>query len=128
MPLLKSSLFRLLTLTVVLAFITLMAEVFFPGKWIHDKIWHIILFFAVLTTITGVVSEKLMKREEFNSVSVILAAVVFRLLCSIGFVFLILWQGDENILWFVVDFFMIYLLYLLFDIYGLITNLRLHSK
>jgi hypothetical protein len=69
-----------------------------------------------------------MKLEAFTSVSVILGMTIIRLFCCIIFVFFILWLGHENLLWFVVDFFVIYLLYLLFDMYGLITNLRLHSK
>jgi len=37
-------------------------------------------------------------------------------------------MGVGNILWFAVVFFIIYLLYLLFDIYTFITNLRPHSE
>lgn len=74
------------------------------------------------------VSIHFLKKDKLNSVAIILGSAVFRLLVSLAFVLVALWGGDKNILWFVINFFTIYLLYLLFDIYSLITNLRLHLK
>ncbi|WP_162340984.1 hypothetical protein [Cyclobacterium salsum] len=119
---------KITVFTLLLALIAAGGQVLFPGPWFHRHFWAMLLFFAVLTGSTGVLATLLMKLETFNSVSVILGITVLRLLFSIGFVFIILWAGDKNLLWFVVDFFIIYLLYLLFDMYSLITNLRLHSK
>ncbi|MDN3687969.1 hypothetical protein [Cyclobacterium jeungdonense] len=119
---------KIIVFTLLLALIAAVGQALFPGPWFHRHFWSMVLFFAILTGSTGVLATKLMKLETFNSVSVILGITVLRLLFSIGFVFIILWAGDENLLWFVVDFFIIYLLYLLFDMYSLITNLRLHSK
>lgn len=119
---------KLFWFSLALFLLTGALEAVFPGPWWHEQIWAMLIFFTILTGILGLLAVKLMTLEMFNAVSVILGVTVIRLVCSIGFVFLILWGGDENLLWFVVDFFIIYLLYLLFDIYGLITNLRLHSK
>jgi hypothetical protein len=125
---LLNTLFRLLVGTLVIFSLIALLQFYLPGPWFHDKIWHILIFFALFTLITTLVSEKFMGINDYNSVAVILGTAVFRFILSVGFVFFILWRGDKNILWFVVDFFSIYLLYLLFDIYSLITNLRLHSK
>lgn len=119
---------KLFWFSLTLFLLTGALEALFPGPWWHQKVWAMLSFFTLLTAVIGLLALKLMKLEIFNAVSVILGVTVIRLLGSIGFVFLILWQGDENLLWFVVDFFIIYLLYLLFDIYSLIANLRLHSK
>ncbi len=119
---------KLILFSLALFLLTGVLKILFPGPWWHQKIWAMLTFFTLLTAMIGFLAVKLMKLEIFNAVSVILGVTVIRLLGSIGFVFLILWQGDENLLWFVVDFFIIYLLYLLFDIYSLIANLRLHSK
>src|SRR5690606_41332139 len=70
----------------------------------------------------------LLEISKENSVMILLGLGVLRVTASLAFIFLILWTGVGNILWFVVDFFMIYLLYLLFDIYTFITNLRPHSE
>jgi hypothetical protein len=96
--------------------------------YVHQKITALMVFFSLLTLLTGMLSIALLKNDKFNSVSIILGSTVLRLILSLLFVFILLWGGDENILWFVINFFIIYLLYLLFDIYGLITNLRLHLK
>ena len=126
--LLKNQSVGLIIFSLLLFSIIWLIEQLFPGPWLHSLIYPILLFFAVLTGVTGFLAAKLMKLESFTSVSVILGTTIVRLICCILFVFLILWEGHENLLWFVVDFFIIYLLYLLFDMYGLITNLRLHSK
>ncbi|WP_375585094.1 hypothetical protein [Cyclobacterium xiamenense] len=119
---------KITAFTLLLASIGWLGELVFPGPWFHRHFWSVLLFFALLTGVTGLLALRLMRSEMFHSVSVILGTTVLRLLLSIGFVFLILLPGDENLLWFVIDFFLIYLLYLLFDMYGLISNLRLHSK
>lgn len=124
----KNPFLSLLSFTFLLASIIWLFQQLLPGPWLHILIYPILFFFAVLTGVTGFLAGKLIKLETFTSVSVILGTTIIRLLCCILFVFLILWLGQKNLLWFVVDFFIIYLLYLLFDMYGLITNLRLHSK
>nr|MBI1231447.1 hypothetical protein [Cytophagales bacterium] len=124
----KAHLLQLLIGTMLLASLIYLLREFFPGRYIHDKVWAVLLFYSLLTAVTGVVSIHFLGKDKLNSVSVILGSAVFRLLVSLVFVLIALWGGDENILWFVVNFFTIYLLYLLFDIYSLITNLRLHLK
>lgn len=57
-----------------------------------------------------------------------LGAIGIRLLGSIGFVAVMLFLGQENLILFVINFFVVYLFYLLFDIYMLIANLRPNSK
>lgn len=124
----KAHVLQLLLVTIMLAGFIYLLQQFFPEKWIHQKIWAILIFYSLLTALTGLVSIHFLKKDKLNSVSIILGSGVFRLLVSLVFVLVALWAGDENILWFVVNFFTIYLLYLLFDIYSLITNLRLHLK
>lgn len=124
----KAHVLQLLLVTIMLAGFIYLLQQFFPEKWIHQKIWAILIFYSLLTALTGLVSIHFLKKDKLNSVSIILGSGVFRLLVSLVFVLVALWAGDENILWFVVNFFTIYLLYLLFDIYSLITKLRLHLK
>lgn len=124
----KAHLLQLLIGSIMLAGLIYLLQQIFPGKWFHEKIWDIIIFYALLTVLTGLVSIYFLKKDKLNSVSIILGSAVFRLLVSLAFVLVALWGGDKNILWFVINFFTIYLLYLLFDIYSLITNLRLHLK
>lgn len=119
---------KIMLLTALLSMLVGSLQYTLNPPFIHNNIWWIILFYALLSLGTGNISEKLLSKKKYNSVTILIGGVVFRLLASLAFVFVILYLGDENILWFVVNFFAVYLLYLLFDIYGLITNLRLHLK
>ncbi len=124
----KAHMLQLLVGTILLAGLIYFLQQAFPGNWIHEKIWAMILFYFLLAVISGLASIHFLKKDKLNSVSIILGSTVFRLLVSLTFVLVALWGGDKNLLWFVINFFTIYLLYLLFDIYSLITNLRLHFK
>lgn len=124
----KAHMLQLLVGTILLAGLIYLLQQAFPGNWIHEKIWAMILFYFLLAVISGLVSIHFLKKDKLNAVSIILGSTVFRLLVSLTFVLVALWGGDKNLLWFVINFFTIYLLYLLFDIYSLITNLRLHFK
>ncbi|HLW19496.1 MAG TPA: hypothetical protein VKX33_04200 [Cyclobacteriaceae bacterium] len=119
---------QLIVLTFALAGITLLLQNIADPHWIHEKTIWVVLFYFVLTWFTGLLALYLLKISKENSVMILLGVGVLRITGSLAFVFLILWMGIENILWFVVNFFVIYLLYLLFDIYTFITNLRPRSE
>jgi hypothetical protein len=119
---------QLIILTLAIAGIVLLLQNVTDPHWIHGEIFLVIGFYFVLTWLTGLLALYLLKISKENSVMVLLGMGVLRVAASLAFVFLILWLGAENILWFVVNFFTIYLLYLLFDIYTFITNLRPHSE
>jgi hypothetical protein len=119
---------QLIVLTLAIAGIVLFLQNAVDPHWIHEKTFLIIGFYFVLTWFTGLLALYLLEINKENSVMILLGMGVLRVAASLAFIFLILWMGVGNILWFVVDFFIIYLLYLLFDIYTFITNLRPHSE
>ncbi|PRY89217.1 hypothetical protein CLW00_103339 [Mongoliibacter ruber] len=112
----------------LLAGIIFLLESFLEPNWIHEKVWVILSFFVILTWLTGMFSHYLLSISKENSVNILLGAIGIRLLASIGFVAVMLILKVENIIWFVVNFFVIYFFYLLFDIYGVMANLRPNSK
>ena len=125
--------YLLFTIRVIILTLILAGIIFFLQKnqelfWIHELIGAIVWFYFTMTLISGLLTHYFLRMSKDNSVPILLGAGLFRLLGSLGFVFVVLWMGTENLLWFVVDFFIIYLLYLLFDIYTFITNLRPHSE
>src|SRR5690606_19914171 len=119
---------KLIGYTLVLAGIIFLLNTYLAPQWIHEKIGTVLRFYFILTLLTGLLTQYLLKISKENSVPILLGSSLIRLLASLGFVFVILWSSTENILWFVVDIFIIYLLYLLFDIYTLITDLQPHSE
>lgn len=119
---------RLLLLTLIIAGFVNLIEYVFQLNWVHESIWKIISFFLILTWLTGVFSHYLLSISKENSANILLGTIVIRFIASIAFVGIMLFLDQENIILFAINFFAIYLFYLLFDMYGLITNLRPISK
>jgi hypothetical protein len=124
----KKLTFWLFLISLLIAGVIYLLEYFFDPFWIHEKVWIILSFFVTLTWLTGMFTHYLLGISKENSVNILLGAIGIRLLASIGFVAVMLVLKVENIIWFVVNFFIIYFFYLLFDIYGVIANLRPNSK
>jgi hypothetical protein len=103
-------------------------QAFLRPDWIHSTFWIMLSFFMLLTWVTGMLTSYLIQISKDNSVNILLGAIGIRLMASIGFITIMLLLKTENIILFVVNFFTVYLLYLLFDIYGVIANLRPNSR
>jgi hypothetical protein len=119
---------KLLLLSLFIAGLVYLISDILQLPWIHESIWKIISFFLILTWLTGIFSNYLLEISKENSVNILLGAIGIRFLSSIGFIAIMLMLGQENLILFVINFFAIYLFYLLFDIYALIANLRPNSK
>jgi hypothetical protein len=57
-----------------------------------------------------------------------LLGMIIRILSSLGFIGILVVLGLENIILFIANFFIIFLFYMIFDIYIFISNLRPISK
>ncbi|MDN3668571.1 hypothetical protein QWY93_04440 [Echinicola jeungdonensis] len=128
MKIFQSQTGQLVVYSVFVIGLALFIQQIIQPQWVHDKIWQIIGFYFGLVLLSGLITQKLIKSNKENSVNAILGATVFRFFASLLFITVFIWRGVDDIVLFVVNFFVIYLLYLLFDIYGLIANLRAHSK
>jgi hypothetical protein len=118
---------KLLVFSLLIAGIIYLLQEFIKPEWVHETMRIILSFFVILTWLTGMFTHYLLELSKENSVSIILGGIVIRFLASIGFVAILLFMGVENLILFVVNFFIIYFFYLLFDIYTLISNLRPNS-
>jgi len=119
---------KLILLSLLILGAAYLIEGVFGLQWIHESIKKIVSFFLVLTWLTGIFTHYLLSISKENSVNILLGAIGIRLLGSIGFVAVMLFLGQENLILFVINFFVVYLFYLLFDIYMLIANLRPNSR
>lgn len=118
---------KLLIFSLLIAGIIYLLQEFIKPEWVHETMWIILSFFVLLTWLTGMFTHYLLAISKENAVSIILGGIVIRFLASIGFVAILLFIGVANLILFVVNFFIIYFFYLLFDIYTLISNLRPNS-
>ncbi len=128
MKIFQSQTAQLVAFSILVIGLALLMQQIIQPSWVHDKVWQIIGFYFGLVLLSGLLTQYLIKSSKDNSVNAVLGATVFRFLASLLFITVFIWRGVDEIVLFVVNFFVIYLLYLLFDIYGLIANLRAHSK
>lgn len=114
-------------MTMVVAGLILLFSFFLP-QIIHESIWSIFGFVVVLSYLLGVVTQWLYLKSPENLLSLKLLGMVIRILSSLGFIGILAVLGLENIILFIANFFIIFLFYLIFDIYIFISNLRPISK
>ncbi|WP_192348042.1 hypothetical protein [Algoriphagus sp. Y33] len=95
---------------------------------IHEDIWKILTFLAVTSYLVGVTSIWLLKGSTENLLQIKMLGMVIRIIASLSFIGIMVFIGAENILLFVVNFFILFLFYLVFDIYTFLANLRPISK
>jgi hypothetical protein len=111
----------------IAVFIWVVNHYLFP-TWVHEEVWSILIFFSLFTLVTGIFVLYLMGLSKENISNILLGASVLRLLGSAAFFAIMMMLGISNEMVFVVNFFIVYLSYLLFDMFTLITNLRPNLK
>lgn len=95
---------------------------------IHQDIWKILGFLLLTSYLVGVMSLWLLKGSTENLLQVKMLGMIIRIIASLSFIGIMVFVGTENILLFVADFFVLFLCYLVFDIYTFLANLRPISK
>lgn len=95
---------------------------------IHVDIWKILGFLAITSYLVGLMSLWLLKGSTENLLQVKLLAMIIRIITSLSFIGIMVFIGTENILLFIANFFILFLCYLVFDIYTFLANLRPISK
>jgi hypothetical protein len=111
----------------VLAIVVLVFQQLLP-KTIHEEIWSIFGFVAGLSYLLGVVTQWLYTKSPEYFIHLKLLGMLIRILSSLGFIGILVALDLENIILFIVNFFLLFLFYLIFDIYYFISNLRPNSK
>ncbi len=114
-------------ITMVVAGLILLFNFFLP-QIIHESIWSIFGFVAGLAYLLSIVTRWLYLKSPENLLSLKLLGMIIRILSSLGFIGILVVLGLENIILFIANFFIIFLFYMVFDIYIFISNLRPISK
>ncbi|RZL35782.1 MAG: hypothetical protein EOP00_30070 [Pedobacter sp.] len=115
--------------TGILAGIALLLPAIFPSvKLLTNQFWLIFWFLGGLTLIAYILADLGIKRKPETGVFSILGAVILKMLFSMSFVLIYSLKHPESDLLFVFNFFSLYLLFTLFEILGLLRNLRHQNK
>ncbi len=127
----KKALFKIVSYSILLAAIIFsLQNISFTNHLVHSGIWTIFLFSFFVAIFIGLSNSYFVSRKDFaeNLTQIFLASTVMRLLLSVFFAGIILYLDvDDRLLW-VINFFILYISYLLFEIFSLMTTLRPHSR
>ena len=127
MKLLKNTQVRFFLFSAIIAAIVLLIQLVLP-EWIHFKIWNIYFFILILSLLLGILSSFLLKSFSENFFNIVILGMVIRFIASLVFITISIWPTLPNIIPFIANFFVIFLCYLVFDIYAFLSNLRPISK
>lgn len=114
--------FSLIVLALVLVFQQTLPQI------LSESIWTIFYFMVIMSYLVSFLALWLYKKSPENFLQIKLLGMVIRILASLTFIAVIVWGAEENIILFISNFFILFLFYLIFDIYTFISNLRPISK
>ncbi|HEY9117711.1 MAG TPA: hypothetical protein VIN11_07785 [Roseivirga sp.] len=102
-----------------------MQQIEMKKSLIHPQIWSIMIFSAILGIIVVAIAHwALSAFEPDTRPNLFIGITVLRMLLSMIFLGAVIFIGlEERVLW-VVNFFVVYLFYLVFEIYTILSNLR----
>lgn len=127
MKLLQNFHIKFFLISFLIAGIIFICQNFLP-QIIHSSIWTIFGFVLGLSYLVSAFALWLYKKSPENFLQIKLLGMVIRILSSLGFIAILVVMGVENIILFIANFFILFLFYLIFDIYTFISNLRPISK
>lgn len=127
MTLPKNPHLQFLLATAALVLFILILQLILPVV-IHYKIWEIVTFMAITSFLISLLNAFLLKNFEENFFQIMVLAMILRFIASLVFIGVEVYPRMENIILFIADFFIVFLFYLVFDIYAFLSNLRPISK
>jgi len=93
-------------------------------QYLHPFVSYMVAFYVVQSLLIAWVESILVKGSHQNFVFFVIGSISFRLVTSlIAAMFFLLAVGSQNTL-FIINFFALYLLFLGFELFMLMTNLR----
>ncbi|MEM9832337.1 MAG: hypothetical protein AAF944_17020 [Bacteroidota bacterium] len=95
-------------------------------SWLHNTLWYIVSFVFVLTAISLLLGLKGVRESQEAVVKYVMGATLIRLTLSIIAIYVALKIGVSERLTFVLNFMTVYLVFLAFELYSLLTTLRPH--
>jgi hypothetical protein len=127
MTILKNIHIRFLFFSLAIAVLIWILSLVLPVA-IHDKVWNIYLFFLIFSYSIILLNGFLLKALAESFFQIMILAMILRITGSLIFIGVAVWPKTPNILLFIADFFVLFLFYLLFDMFAFISNLRPISK
>lgn len=119
---------RTVILTAILIIVFFLAKYFGIDYLLHPKKWLILGFFVAFSFLFHRVIEFGLREKQKNFIPFYLSTVVLRLILSLIFIGIELYLGLQNQELFILNFFVLYLFYTIFEIWNLSRKLRHNSE
>lgn len=119
---------RTILLTVILIIVFFLAKYLGIDYLLHPKKWLILGFFVAFSFLFHRVIEFGLREKQKNFIPFYLSTVVLRLILSLIFIGIVLYLGLQNPELFILNFFVLYLFYTIFEIWNLSRKLRHNSE
>ena len=117
---------RLLVFTMALA-VAMFALDQLADPWVHPLAWWVLAFYFLVTAIGERLIQKGIRRNRDNFMATYMAVIGIRFLLSAVFIGIFIYRRPPDLRIFVTNFFVLYLLFLGFEIWGVLGNLRRDS-
>lgn len=111
--------------TGAIALLTAAIYFFFPHI-VYSKVWILISFFFLLTHLSIWIVQNTTRKKSSNFMAIYFSAMIARLFISIIFAAIFILIDKQHVMVFAGNFIVLYLSYLGFEIYTILTNLRHH--
>lgn len=97
-------------------------------SWLHPFFMELVAFFTLLNLTTQIITIQYKNKPPEKLFNYYLLGALFRILCCLLVVILALYWAVSNLLLFVGNFFLLYFLFIAFEIYFLLANLQANSN
>ncbi len=111
-------------LITLIAIVFFVADHFFKMSYFHPQKWVMLAFFSAISFLFHTLIDQGIKNKGDKFIQFYLVTVIVRIIACILFVAFFLFRGVENQGLFILNFFVLYLCFTLFEILGLYRNLR----
>lgn len=115
---------RIILLTLVIGIIIYFSPQIGLFQYIHSQKWIILSFFFAIAYFNHILMQFGFAKNRENFVQFYLGSIVSRLILSLVFIGTFAYLGTPDINLFIINFFVLYLCYTGFEIFGLYRNLR----
>ncbi len=119
---------RIFLFTLFLAIVFFLAEQYAAVSWLHPAWKTLLVFYLSVSFLTHRLVGTDLQDNPDRFIPMYMAATVARFILALLFVGFFIWQGIENRRAFILDFLVLYILYLGFEIWGFTRKLRPNSK
>lgn len=115
---------KTILLYILILIVFFLADYFGLVTYLHPMKYIMLVFFGAVAYLFHVLLKQGMRDKGDKFIQFYLSTVIVRFLASVIFITVCLYMEVDNVKLFIINFFVLYLFFTLFEIFGLYRNLR----